>query len=272
MLDHLDTLKEILIKEFYQFYDRYNDDGIYACSLVFDELLRVDDLAISTERSIFNDQEDSAQYLSENDRWNVFKWRYRTTHNSNNGMTQLRALLDNYFKQQHSFGNPLLEHGQIDQANTLDVLLKLFKQVRDALEQDYGLDLSQILFFIHTPTQPELELQSATYLNPESALKQQFLSSKQSKNNATAPKSFKLSQSDKDLLIDLAQLVKLEAYDYLQVAHQAYLLTLEPHFVDANLYIQKLIQHIAAMATETDGSCAMTREEIQERLLQFERA
>ncbi|ATO18606.1 hypothetical protein BS636_02475 [Acinetobacter sp. LoGeW2-3] len=271
MLDHLDTLKEILIKEFYQLYDQYNDDGIYACSLVFDEFLRLDDLAISTERSIFNDQEDRAQYLSESDRWNAAKWRYRTTYSSNSGMTQFRALLDTYFKNQHSFGNPLLEHGKTDQANTLDVLLKLFKQARDALEQDYGLDLSQILFFIHMPPQPQMELQSATYLNPDSALRQQFLSSKQSKNHATAPRQFKLSQSDKDLLIDLAQLVRLEAYDYLNVAHQAYLLTLEPHFVDANLYIQKLIQHIAAMATEIDGSCAMTQAEIQERISQFER-
>ena len=56
MLDHLDTLKEVLIKEFYQLYDHYSDDEIYACSLVFDEFLRVDYLAISTERSIFNDQ------------------------------------------------------------------------------------------------------------------------------------------------------------------------------------------------------------------------
>ncbi len=75
MLDHLDTLKEVLIKEFYQLYDHYSDDGIYACSLVFDEFLRVDYLAISTERSIFNDQEDRAQYLSETERWNAAKWR-----------------------------------------------------------------------------------------------------------------------------------------------------------------------------------------------------
>ena len=32
MLDHLDTLKEVLIKELYQLYDHYSDDGIYACS------------------------------------------------------------------------------------------------------------------------------------------------------------------------------------------------------------------------------------------------
>jgi hypothetical protein len=114
MLDHLDTLKEVLIKEFYQLYDHYSDDGIYACSLVFDEFLRVDYLAISTERSIFNDQEDRAQYLSETERWNVAKWRYRTVHSSNNGMTQFRALLDSYFKNQHSFGNPLLEHSKTD--------------------------------------------------------------------------------------------------------------------------------------------------------------
>lgn len=271
MLDHLDTLKEVLIKEFYQLYDHYSDDGIYACSLVFDEFLRVDYLAISTERSIFNDQEDRAQYLSETERWNVAKWRYRTVHSSNNGMTQFRALLDSYFKNQHSFGNPLLEHSKTDQANTLDVLLKLFQQARDALEQDYGLDLNRIVFFIHMPTQPQIEFQSAISLNPESLLKQQFLFSKQPANQPAMSKSFKLNQNDKDLLIDLAQLVKLEAYDYLHVAHQAYLLTLEPHFVDANFYIQKLIQHIAAMATEIDGNCAMTQAEIQERIRQFER-
>jgi len=212
----------------------------------------VDYLAISTERSIFNDQEDRAQYLSETERWNAAKWRYRTVHSSNNGMTQFRALLDSYFKNQHSFGNPLLEHSKTDQANTLDVLLKLFQQARDALEQDYGLDLNRIVFFIPMPTQPQIEFQSPA-------------------NQPAMSKSFKLNHNDKDLLIDLAQLVKLEAYDYLHVAHQAYLLTLEPHFVDANLYIQKLIQHIAAMATEIDGSCAMTQAEIQERIRQFER-
>ena len=62
-------------------------------------------------------------------------------------MTQFRALLDSYFKNQHSFGNPLLEHSKTDQSNTLDVLLKLFQQARDALEQDYGLDLNRIVFF-----------------------------------------------------------------------------------------------------------------------------
>lgn len=58
MLDYLEHLQQTLVKEFYQLYDRYQDDHIYACSLVFDEFLLLDDLAISTERSIFQDPED----------------------------------------------------------------------------------------------------------------------------------------------------------------------------------------------------------------------
>ena len=37
MLDYLEHLQQTLVKEFYQLYDRYQDDEIYACSLVFDE-------------------------------------------------------------------------------------------------------------------------------------------------------------------------------------------------------------------------------------------
>ena len=54
MLDYLEHLQQMLVKDFYQLYDRYQDDEIYACSLVFDEFLLLDDLAISTERSIFS--------------------------------------------------------------------------------------------------------------------------------------------------------------------------------------------------------------------------
>ena len=48
---------------------------------------------------------------------------------------------------------------------------------------------------------------------------------------STAQPKLKLQQVDKDLLIDLAQLLEVEPYDYLSIAHEAYLLTLEPSFI-----------------------------------------
>ncbi len=66
-------------RHLYWLYDYYQDDQIYACSLVFDEFLLLDDLAISTVSSIFKDPEYLQQYLAEQDRCNVRKWRYRLT-------------------------------------------------------------------------------------------------------------------------------------------------------------------------------------------------
>ncbi|WP_335622336.1 hypothetical protein [Acinetobacter sp. NCu2D-2] len=119
------------------------------------------------------------------------------------------------------------------------------------------------------PTHKKIDIESANLLNKDSHLLRQFLASKTHKRVQSPLSRPKLSQSDKDILIDLAQMVEVEPYDYLQVAHQAYLLTLEPYFVDINIYIKKLIENIAAMAFETDGSCAMTKQEILQRLEQF---
>ncbi|MGE8560942.1 MAG: hypothetical protein ACN6NJ_08345 [Acinetobacter sp.] len=79
----------------------------------------------------------------------------------------------------------------------------------------------------------------------------------------------KLSQADKDLLVDLAQMVQVEPYDYLHIAHEAYLLTLESAFIDSNPYIQKLIQTIAAMDSGVEDGCALEKNEILERIEQF---
>ncbi len=86
---------------------------------------------------------------------------------------------------------------------------------------------------------------------------------------STAQPKLKLQQVDKDLLIDLAQLLEVEPYDYLSIAHEAYLLTLEPSFIDSNLYIQRLIQHVAAMDNHEQGEFALHKEEITQRIQQF---
>ncbi len=45
----------------------------------------------------------------------------------------------------------------------------------------------------------------------------------------------------------------------MSIAHEAYLLTLEPSFIDSNLYIQRLIQHVAAMDNHEQGEFASER-------------
>lgn len=146
-------------------------------------------------------------------------------------------------------------------ATHLDLLLDSFKQAKHRLSEAYGLDLDRILFFMSLPTQVEFECQSAQTLNPAHIHLQKFLASRQTTHLPAMQKRLKLSQNDKGILIDLEQMLVMEPYDYLQVAQDTYLLTLESYFVDSNIYIQKLIQHIAAMASEPDGSCALSRED-----------
>jgi len=269
MLDYLEHLQQMLVKGFYQLHDRYQDDEIYACSLVFDEFLLLDDLAISTERSFFQAPEDPQQYLAERDRWNVRKWRYKSQSSSQSELVPFKTWLAEYFKTQHSFGHPVLAQQKQLPATHLDLLLETFKQAKRKLSEAYGLDLDSIIFFLSVPNQPEVEHQSALELNSDSRLLQDFLASRQAQPLPASHKRFKLSQSDKDILIDLEQMLTIEPYDYLQVAQDAYLLTLESYFIDSNIYIQKLIRHIATMAAEPDGSCALSREEIMQRLQQF---
>jgi predicted membrane-bound mannosyltransferase len=118
------------------------------------------------------------------------------------------------------------------------------------------------------PAQANIETSSAVFLNGSSQLLQEFLQTKQHRQVAHDPARLKkLTQSDKDMLVDIAQLATLEPFDYMQIANQAYILTLDSTFADINPYIQKLVQTIAAM--DTDPNFAMTREEILERIDQF---
>jgi hypothetical protein len=248
MLEHIPLLKEALSEEFYSLYDQYNEDQIYACALVFNEYLRIEDLAILTIRSLFTEHEDPAQYLSEQDKWQVKKWRYRSLPCTENRFAEFKLILADYFKKIHMFGNPMQgqEYGNIQ--NNLDLVISAFTQAKEAFAHSYGLDTHNIVFFIHLPHQPQIPIHSAQRLNLDNALLNEFI---QHHAPETRPKKSsskqKLSQADKDLLVDLAQMVQVEPYDYLHIAHEAYLLTLESAFIDSNPYIQKLIQTIATM-------------------------
>ena len=100
MLEHIQNLKNTLIQEFFQLYEQYEQDQIYACVLVFNEYLGVDYLAVSSQRNLFNEQEDEAQYLSEVNKWNIEKWRYRTQANNSSGLHQFK----NIFADMNRYG------------------------------------------------------------------------------------------------------------------------------------------------------------------------
>lgn len=273
MLNHLQNLKDSLIQEFFQLYEQYEPDQLYACALVLNEYLGIDYLAVSSTRSLFSEQEDSAEYLSEADKWNVEKWRYRTQTHSAQGLHQFKNIFADYFKQRYIYGNPLLNSPDTPQYNHLELLLDIFQQAKQALSNAYDLDLSQIVFLIHIPKQHDFEIYSAQFLNAPSALLDEFLLAHHVQHTVqttnTQHNKLKLQQVDKDLLTDLAQLLEIEPYDYLSIAHEAYLLTLEPSFIDSNLYVQRLIQHVAAMDSHEQGEFALHKEEITQRIQQF---
>ena len=265
MLEHLSVFKDALIQEFYQLYDHYYEDEIYGCALVFNEYLLLDHLSIATKRSLFAEHEDYAQFLSQDDKWNVSKWRFRSSR-THSRLHEFNDLLSNYLQQRHVFGTPLQQQN-LDTLNNLDVLINTFQQAKEALVDAYGLDVDHILFFVSIPTQPNIEISSAQFLNSSSQLLQEFLQAKQHQKVVQDPARLKkLTQADKDMLVDIAQLAKIDPFDYLQIANQAYILTLDSTFADINPYIQKLVHTIAAME---DATFAMTREEILERIDQF---
>ena len=262
MKEHIELLTAALVAEFYTLHQRYHNDGIYACALVLSPYLLIQDLAISTHRSLFSDSEEEIQYLSEHDKWQVQKWRYRS-HPSKSHFLPLNSKLSQYFKQTHLFGQPIEQEDLSTAKNNLNLFLTALAQAQTQLQQQ-NIQVDEILFLIHIPKQAKIEVMTAQQLNPSSALLSEMLLHKHYQpNESTFQKSaakIQLSQSDKDLLTDLEQILLVEPYDYLNVAHQAYLLTLEPSFVDTNVYVQRLIQNIAAMDAQQDGLCEIPRD------------
>lgn len=269
MLAHITTLKNILIKEFQHLYSQYQADDIYACCLVFNDYLWVDHLAVSTTKSIFSDHEERQQYLPHHERWNVSKWRYRSESNQNLGIQQLKFLSSANVERENNVSNLLFQYADQSLMTHIELLHEALHHAKAELVQHYGNAIHEIVFFISQAAQPELELSSARFLNQDSERLRTFLVIKQAQLKPVQQHRSKLSQADKDLLIDLAQIVEINPYDYLYVAHEAYLLTLEPSFIDINIYIQKLVHSIAAMAYDSAGRCAMSKTEILQRIEQF---
>jgi hypothetical protein len=272
MMNYLPAFKNAVIKEFYQLFEQYADDEIYGCALVLSPYLAIEHLTISTKRSLFQENEDAVQYLDQNDKWNVKKWRYRSNHTAHDFLP-IQSFLTEYLKKTQIFGNPLLIHNNMENKNNLDLLIDTFYQAKQVLSDNYGIDVRSILFFISIPNQIPIEIASAKKLNIDSVILTEFLAAKAppvpNAINEQRALRIKLSQQDKDLLLDLAQIIQTEHFDYLEIAHDAYVMTLEPSFVDCNIYIQKLISNIAAMDSQSNAVCALNQDEILKQIRQL---
>ncbi len=266
LLEQEKQIKTKIIDAFQAFYYRYKKQNIYAFVIEIDESFTIQSFIISTKASIFDESENKYQYLLEKDKWALNQWKYRQKNNSpflfSTNVNELEIHPDQLIT--HLFEHVFPDHTQLTQLNSL---ITSYQRAILFMTQIYNLDLSSILFLIYSPTQKNIILDTAQQLNSPSSLLFEFMAQMRISKESIDTLSTKLKQVDKDVLIDLAQLVNLfEPYDSLSVAHQAYLLTLEPKFLDLHTHIQDLIQNIAAM---NDPTLALDQTEILDRINYF---
>ncbi len=260
---YLADLKTALLHEFDTFYKKYHLQNIYAFAVVLDQLLVPQYTTVSTQESLLNEVENKYQYLAEEDKWNVNKWQYRAQ--TQQGITVFSHQMSQYFQQTQL---KLTHHNSKDRfnQNALNFYIQGIHEIKDQILDQYHLSTNQITFLIHLATDPQIAITSLERLNPPSSNLYEAIAHLKSSVISQGKAKFKLSQVDKDTLIDLGQLLEIEPYDDMQVAQQAYLLSLEPYFSETSSYIQSLINDIAAM---DDGILVMTKYEIQARIKQF---
>lgn len=259
-------LKTLIIDAFQQFYYRYKKHALYAFVIEVDENSTLQSFLVSTEASIFSDVENKQQYLLEQDKWNLSKWKYRDKISEENKQILNK---DHHFSDQDSVISLIFQdiYPKQDQQEKLNFYLDVFTQAIVYLTKIYNLDRSQIIFLMNVKNQQNVILETAQELNPPSSLLFEFIADSKIQAKVKDQLPIKLNQADKDLLIDLAQIVEMvEPFDSLFVAHQAYLLTFESEFKEANLHIQNLIRHIS---TIDNHDFALSKEDIIERIHYF---
>ena len=258
-------LRTAFTDAFQELFYRLKKDQIYAFVLVLNEFYAVDHVTVSTENSIFNDQEDQKQYLREEDKWNVKKWKYQIDH-THQRLSALNNSMHEYFNES-ILSKVYINTQNSSEHNSLNIYIEGMRQAKEYLTQIYRLKADQILFFIDLPNKPDIAMKSAQQLNEPSSLLYEFIANVKTDNIKSKASVNKLSQIDKDILVDLAQIVEnSEPYDALFVAHQAYILSLEPYFLESSQHVQNLINHIAAI---DENIFALEKDEILDRIKQF---
>lgn len=244
-------VKLYIIDAFQEFYTLYKQNNIYAFVIELNDDFSIKAFLSSNESNIFGEIEKKEQYLTEKDKWTFEKWKYCQIRN-------LEYKFSNSIKvnnlQQDSTISKILQSTLPEQRRSekMELLLESYKHAIYFSSKFYNLDLSQILFLIYSKTYHNFAVDYAQELNPPSSLLFEFLAQKRIKENDQKKFPMKLKQNDKDILIDLAQIISVvEPYDPLFIAHQAYLFTLEPEFIELNTHIQNLITKISTMDNQT---------------------
>lgn len=261
--EYLADLKTALMHEFDALYQKHQAQGIYAFALVLDGLLVAQYTTVSTQKSLLSEVENKYQYLSEEDKWNVDKWQYRAQ--THLGIPLFTRTMSEYFQQTRLSFTTINSKDRFNQ-NALNFYIQGMEEVKDEILEKYHLMADKITFLVHLPNDPKAAITSLERLNPPSSNLFEAIANLKSKIITQGKTKFKLSQVDKDILTDLGQSLEIEPYDDMQIAQQAYLLSLEPYFLETNPYIQNLINDIASME---DGYLVMTKQEILNRMKQF---
>lgn len=261
--EYISELKTALIAEYDAFYKKYREHHIYAFSLVLDEFLSPQYTTVSTEKSLLTEQENKFQYLPERDKWLVEKWQYR--HQIDGGINYLSHKMATFF-QQSRLSLTQTTSVERDQENMLIFYLEAMRAARSEIFQLTPKQSAQVLFFIWKPTSPEFSVKSLEALNTSSSLLYEAIASLKSQQIVKPKTKLKLTTIEKDLLIDLAQALEIEPYDDMEIAQHAYMLSLEPYFLEISPYIQHLINDIAAMDS---GELVLQKWDIQARIQQF---
>lgn len=258
--EYLADLKTALLHEFDALYKKYQSQSIYAFALALGGLMVVQYTTVSTQKSLLSEAENKFQYLAEKDKWNVDKWQYRAQPQL--GLALFSRKMTEYFQQTRLNSTQINTQGRIND-NALNFYIQAMADVKDTILNRYNIDTTKITFLVHLISNPEVALTSLEKLNPPSSNLYEAIANLKSKQITQGTPKKRLSQIDKDILIDLGQSLEIEPYDDLQIAHQAYLLTLEPYFLEIESSIQRLINDIAAMDA---GILVMNKHEIQSRI------
>lgn len=258
--EYLADLTTALLHEFDALYKKHQDQGVYAFTLVLDSLLVAQYTTVSTQKSLLSDAENKFQYLSEDDKWNVDKWQYRA--HTQQGVALFSRKMSEYFQKTRLNSTQISAKERFND-NALNFYIHGMKQVKNHILDQYTMGVDQIIFLIHLPSNPQIAMTSLERLNSPSSNLFEAIANLKSSLISKGKSKTRLSQIDKDILIDLGQLLEIEPYDDLQVAQQTYLLTLEPYFLETSPFIQRLINEIASMDA---GILVMSKDDILNRI------
>lgn len=263
--EYLSSLKKILLHEFDSLYIKYRDQKIYAFALILDEHLIPQYTTLSTKMSLLNHEENRFQYLAAEDQWDISKWKYQTQNvQSLNLFSRKMAKLI-----QEKRSNITTIHSKDHfYRHILNFYFQAMDEVKNIILHRYQLFDSKIIFLVHQVYYENITIESIEYLNPPSSTLFEAIADLKSlllvheKNRLSS----RLSRLDKDILIDLRQLLEIDPYNDARISQQAKSITSEPDFLDANLDIQKLIKDVALL---TENRNYMTKPQILSRIQEF---